>query len=654
MVRKLTVVMLVGVMCLAGLVPVLAQQAWETIQQYEKVTGKKIEKFNEAPSLAVKVAAGELPPVEKRLPEEPLVVNPWEKIGTYGGTLRLGTVSPSSSVDVGAFRTGGLFRLNLNGKGFFCNVAKSYKFSDDLKTLTITLRKGHKWSDGHPFTVDDVMFVWEDVYLNKELTPVIPARFRPGGKVAEFVKIDDYTFQIKYAVPYPRIIDQFSRGTYSDYGRIYLPKHFLKKYHIKYNPKANELAKKQGYENWTQLFRKFMYQGWGWMEPKMPTLGAFVTESVDTQRKIMVRNPYFHMVDPAGNQLPYIDRIEAIATGDQQVYNMKVVNGEIDFAAFDLLLKDYPLFKRNETKGGYIADLATNLRGAAAAFGPNQTNEDPVLRDIFRDIRFRRALSLGINREEINDLLFFGKGVPRQATILPSVSFYKKEWGEEHPYARYDPEAANRLLDEMGLKWDKNHEYRLRPDGKPLLFTISAPYGEGPRIEIAELVAAYWKDLGIKALVRPMEWGDLRMQVRANKQDMSVFHLDRVAEGFGTRGDPYWQCPYSDQFFVNWPWRMWFMTNGEQGEEPPDSWKEWVKDWDKFFTVRQGTEEYMKLGERIYDFIAEELFAIGTVGMNPVPVVHKKYVRNVPKSKYWGSDCDFLIGYNPEQFFIEK
>lgn len=655
MVRKLMLVMLVsGIMCLTGLTPLFAQQVWMSPQDYEEATGNKIEKFSEAPEFRTKVAAGELPPVEERLPEEPLVVKPWEKIGTYGGTIRVGTTISTMGIEQGALKIAGLFRQNLDGSDFFPDVAKSYSFSDDLKTLTVTLRKGHKWSDGQPFTVDDVMFWWEDVLLNEELTPVIPTRFRPGGELAKLSKVNDYTFQLEYAVPYPRIMDQWRRSAYSTYNGIFLPKHYLKKWHIKYNPKANELAKEEGFEKWTQAFRSHRPDHiWIWMvDTEFPVLGAYKTLSVGPERKILVANPYYHMVDTAGNQLPYIERVESTFVGDQQVYNMKVINGEIDLAAFNLLLKDYPLFKKNEVAGNYKAELAILLRGAVAAFGLNQTNKDLVLRKIFQDIRFRRALSLGIDREEINELLFFGKGIPRQATILPEVSFYKEGWAES--YAQYDPEESNMLLDEMGLEWDKNHEYRLRPDGKPILFTIIAPYGEGPRVEIAELVSTYWLNLGVRTVVKSMTESDEQMLIRANDQDCAVTHLDRVEEGFGTRGDPYWQSPHSSQFFVNWPWKMWLTTDGEQGEEPPERWKEWMRNWDEWFTTEMGTEEYIRLGRKVYDFISEELFAIGTVGMSPYVVVHNADLRNMPPQLYWTSDTDFELAWIPQQFFFEK
>lgn len=232
MVRKLMLVLLSGIMCLTGLIPSFAQQTWTSPQEYEEATGDKIEKFSESPKFQVKVAAGELPPVEERLPEEPLVMKPWEKIGTYGGTLRVGTIHSNMDIEVGASRIAGFFKYNLDVSDFYCDVAKSYEFSDDLKTLTVTLRKGHKWSDGHPFTVDDVMFWWEDFMLNEELTPVIPSRFQPEGKLAKLTRVNDYTFQLKYAVPYPRIMDLNQRGGVTDFGAFYLPKHFFEKYHI--------------------------------------------------------------------------------------------------------------------------------------------------------------------------------------------------------------------------------------------------------------------------------------------------------------------------------------------------------------------------------------------------------------------------------------
>ena len=294
------------------------------------------EGYKEAPMLAELVKAGKLPPLEERLPEEVFVTTP-PQIGKYGGTVRFGDIT--IAVDMQSWtRAIGFFRQNADGSEFVPDIAKSVELSPDFKSLIIKLRKGHKWSDGHPFTADDFIFIWEDVFLNKEIFPRPPLVLSPGGIPAKFVKVDDITVRIDFAVPNPSIIDAIQRA---DSGRWFLPKHALKRYHIKYNPKANDLAKEEELENWGQLFFVHGAKFWGLREdPDVPDLGAWVAVEVTADSKVMVRNPYFHWVDNEGNQLPYIDRLEDTLTRQQEVHNLKVMSGQVDVASFGLVLND--------------------------------------------------------------------------------------------------------------------------------------------------------------------------------------------------------------------------------------------------------------------------------------------------------------------------
>ena len=247
---------------------------YSTAAEYKQATGMTITKFSEAPMLKEMVDAGKLPPVEERLPEDVVIAKPFEKIGKYGGTLRLGDMT-RTAVDAGSLRRRGLFWSYMSGSESVPNIAKGYQWSSDLKTMTIYLRKGHKWSDGQPFTTDDVMFFYEDVLTNKELTPILASRWSPEGKPVKFIRVDELTFKIQYEVPYPRIFDVFQRGTYGGQNFVYAPKHALMKYHIKYNKDVNEAAKKEGLENWVQLFGNHRRKGWLWDEdPEVPILAA--------------------------------------------------------------------------------------------------------------------------------------------------------------------------------------------------------------------------------------------------------------------------------------------------------------------------------------------------------------------------------------------
>ena len=233
---------------------------WATLADYERETGNRISSFNEAPVLAALVASGDLPPVEDRLPDEPLVDEPFEQVGTYGGTLRLGMVSGTTYYPASIYQVDFTLGLNRVGEEIVPNIAKGFEFSPDNTTMTLSLRKGMKWSDGAPFDANDFLFWYESVLLNKELTPVARSWLRPAGQLVEVQKIDDYTLTFNFAVPYRTILFYigsagFSGGQGVGTGGIFSPEHYMTQFHIDHNPQANDLAKEEGFDIWTQLFK---------------------------------------------------------------------------------------------------------------------------------------------------------------------------------------------------------------------------------------------------------------------------------------------------------------------------------------------------------------------------------------------------------------
>jgi len=658
--RRLAIVLLSLAICLIGVIPALAQKypegpfktedfVYATLEKYERATGKKITRFNESPMLRTKVAAGEIPPVKERLPEEPLVIEPVEKIGKYGGTMHTVSVGPmgwSADADV---RPGRILRMNESCTKALPALAKGYELSEDCKTFTLYLRKGVKWSDGHPFTVDDILFWWEDEILNDEITPVKPKMWMPGGKPAEFEKIDDYTLRIHFAVPNPGII-MLLAGWSGIQGGFFDPKHYLKKWHIKYNPEANKLAKEEGFDNWWEVFGFHKTVGPKERDPDLPVLGPWELEEWTPAYQLFVRNPYYYAIDTNGNQLPYIDKIRRGIVSDVETAKMKVMTGEFDCAVRAVTLEDYPLLKENEEKGGYRTVLIKFIDTSQVTLIPNQNYKDPILRKIFQDIRFRRAMSLAINREEINNEVFFGKGTPMQSTVHPLCTFYKKEWGENHPYIRYDPEKANRLLDEMGLKWDKNHEYRLRPDGKTLTVIIEFVL-RGWYKSVLELVREYWEAVGVKTELKPIEWSLFGVRRDTGEHQVTVWHTDEVMEGsLQARGS----LAGGENGFAP-KWWTWWQTGGEAGEEPPEDVKQFFEwffvDWKRCIP---GTPRYMELAEKIWDWWAKNLWVIGTVGLVPRIAVLKD-LRNAPiQGMPWGWDNQCLVPYLMEQWYLER
>jgi len=628
MIRKLTVMLLSGAIFVLGVT-----SAWAV-------------KYNEAPMLKVKVAAGELPPVEQRLPDEPQVIKPVEEIGQYGGTVYVATQNPTSPEDAqyGLCGPEPLLRVTPCGKSVVPNIAKSWEFSEEKKVLTLHLRKGIKWSDGAPFTVDDIMFWWEDVTLNKELTPRISSAWCPGGEPMKVEKIDEYTVRLRFAIPYYHSLAYLAYWT----GVIYQPKHYLKKFHPRYTAKEKleNLVKKEGFEFWYQLFLAKnpvnLIVG--------PRLTAFYVKEKKAGETLLERNPYYWKVDPEGNQLPYIDKIALSLVESPEVVNMRIISGEIDFAGLHTTLANWRLYKENAEKGNYrVLPWTSNINTEVGLF-VNQTHKDPILRKIMQDNRFRYALSLAINREEINEAIFYGMGEPRQSTVHSWSALYEERFAKA--YAEYNSKEANKLLNEMGLDKRDSEGYRLRPDKKRLTLTIEYWPGQGSRTEICELVKEYWEVIGIKTTLKPEERSFYNTRVNSNEFNVGLWHIVTKTDYLC-----YNQFQYVGQANPEagcWPaWLEWNLSKGKTGEEPPAKIKELFKIY-KNLEFATSEEETLRLAKKIIKFQAENINIIGTVGDVIKPIIAKNNLRNIPEKGMWAWDSWFMGTYCPEQFFLKK
>jgi peptide/nickel transport system substrate-binding protein len=623
--------------------------------EYQKITGKRIAKFSEAPMLAELVKQGKLPILTKRLPTEPLVIEPTDEIGQYGGTVGIIHTNPQNFEDgVNIMGKESILTFDpKDGATILPNLAKSWIFSKDGKTLILELRKGVKWSDGQPFTADDIEFWWKDVILNDELTPVKPKVWAPGGKLMKLEKLGPYSVRLQFAVSYPAILIQMA--AWATEGGFYLPKHYLKQFHIKYNPQANELAKKEGFDSWVRLFQAKAVIGYfdGIQNPEAPVIRAYRIVSRTPEVTILERNPYYWKIDTAGNQLPYIDRVRLTLVTNVEVYTAKVVSGEVDLAQWNTTLDNYTLYKENERKGDYrVINYQTAWPSMAEIF-LNLNHKDPVIRKIFNDLRFRKALSLAINREEINQMVFHGMAESLQTVILPRDGRF---WDDRLAklYTEYDPKEANRLLDEMGLDKKDKDGFRLRPDGKPLQITIDYWPGEGgpAKISIVELVQNYWSKVGVRTTSRQLERSLLQTRRQAGDIDATIWHTGQCSDPLWIL-NPWHFLPVSWEFTTGPQWALWYTSGGKSGEEPPADVKKALKLWE---TVQTSLDEKKQIeaGKEMLKLFVENLWGIGTVGLQPWPVIVKNSLRNVPEGGLLAWDWVYLSRYRPEQFFIKQ
>ncbi|MBP8638688.1 MAG: ABC transporter substrate-binding protein [Dictyoglomi bacterium] len=613
------------------------------LSDYEKLTGKKITKFAESPQLAELVRQGKLPPLEQRIPKNPLVVTPYEEIGQYGGTWRRTWSGLSDSAGPYKLCSEHLVMFNKNGTKILPNVAESWKVSRDAKTYTFKLREGIRWSDGTPLTTEDVVFWYEDIILNKDLTPTIPNWLTSGGKPLKLEKIDTYTFKVEFEEPNALFL--ISIGKMGGGHTFFAPKHYLKQFHPKYTPKEklDELVKKAGLQNWYQLFgnmNDFL------QNPDLPVIYPWKATNLPTATlQIMERNPYYWKIDPEGNQLPYIDRITHTLLGSAgETAVLKAISGEVDMQERGLVIDNYTLLMENRTKGNYRVLRWPQGTGASPAILLNQNVKDPVLRKIFEDRRFRIALSLAINREEINQLFYLGLGEPRQASIISGAPFYDPEW--EKAYAEYDPKKANEYLDKMGLTKRDKDGFRLRPDGKTLILTIEYS-GDRPYMEV---IKKYWEAIGVKVFLKPLERSLYVTRAQAGEIEVGVWGFDRNVAILSDPG-------HLLGTVVEAPWAplyaTWYNTGGRGGEEPKGDIKRIYELWDKVKSTidEKQRDRYFK---EIINLHKKNIWMIGIVGEVPQLIVAKNNFRNIPDGLLWDDNIRSPKNARPEQFFFKK
>ncbi len=604
-----------------------------------KASEMGITDFSESPVLAERVAAGALPPLAKRLCADPIVIHPYEQPGRHGGTATL-----EASRDLNPPE--GLMRPDPEARGVLPNFAESVEVREGGRVYTITLRKGLRWSDGHPHTTEDYRFFFEDIHSNPELTPVKGPPFLG----AEIRILDTWTFEYAWEEPQP----YFSHHLALDSMLYARPAHFLKAFHADYvDPDALKVrARQHGFRDWVGYFGAMDAGRHGRNVMNRPVMLAFVLTRIDLQMDIFERNPYYSKVDPEGCQLPYIDRLEVHRGLDDEVIAARAGTGAFTFAASSLRTSDIPMFKIGETAGQHETFIWNRLHGADVLIQMNFTTEDQALRHIFRDVRFRRALSLAIDRDEINEMIYFGRATPSQITVNPFSVFFEEAFARA--YADHDPGEAVRLLDEMGLVDRNGNGRRDRLDGRPLNITLEWLAMETPKQETMELVIEHWRQVGIDINLREVSGSLQNARAIGNMMNMTLWHADRTSDMLFPL-QPYWFVPVHRGWELSmWPlWAEWYRSKGESGEEPIPEMLQVIAWWDEFQSSMDG-ERRIALGKKILGAQAENIWGIGTVGLAPQPVVVSTRLRNVPTRGYWGWDNRQSLPYYTESWYLRE
>ncbi len=591
-------------------------------------------KYHEAPMLADLVKAGKLPLVAQRLPENPLVVEVVESIGQYGGVWRRGFLGPSDFNNYHRIVYDALVRFSPDGTKIEPKLASSVAPSKDYTAWTVTLRKGAKWSDGSPFTADDIMFWYNDVLLNKDLTPALPTWMKNrDGSAVTVEKVDDITVRWVYKDPNTTFLMELANKDSGDRQfAAFLPTKYLKQFHAKYADKTqlDRMTADAKFKTWVELFAAKAHPP---ENPDRPTMAAWVpvTRASD-QVFILRRNPYYVGVDKAGNQLPYIDYVQFKFFADAQALNLAAIAGQLDQQERHINLLNYPVLKEHEKDGKYRVILWPAFGGADANVTFNETyTKDPELGRLFATRDFRIAMSYAISRNEIKESAFLGLGEPRQPVAAPWHPYYPGD-AYAKKFTEFRPDEANRMLDGIGLNRKDSEGFRLFPGtNRRVTVELSVVPVFGPWPDIAQLIAKNWEKVGIRTLVQIRE-RSLHFQMRqSNDLQAEIWNQD-------TSGFPFTGVPKYDPRVLLYGtittgplWKQWYDTGGKEGVEPPAEIKRIVELIDRGKSANP--KDQVRMAQEIFKIWVDNAFEIGTVGLTPldqgVAVVNAR-MHNVP------------------------
>lgn len=648
-----------------GVAPGKYRQQYE-VKEFEKAANCKMS-FSENPAIGKlnsKIRGNpKLPALAKRLPSEPLVSAPYDQIGHYGGVLdAMSSATEAGTSDFMSIRHVNLVRYSDDLNTIVPMVAKSWSWNADFTQLTFSLRKGHKWSDGAPFTANDVKFWYDNLALDPKIIEKPKDYVLVGGERMQVEVIDAQTVRFNLPAPKPGLLSHFA----NHFAQAFQPKHFLGKFHPDINADADKLAKKAGFENGLAVIKAY----WGnsdWMDTGTPllnsmdkvaklpadvapTLESHITVSDTTEGRHFVANPYYFIVDTAGNQLPYINEQDEIYANDNQVRLLKLANGEIDYKSQSLSLADAPFLLDGQAKGNYTIDIKPGINQHTFTF--NVTSEDPVKRALFADFRFRKAMSIAMNRNELNEVAYFGQGVPQQYTgFSPTPDFIDPKW---KTFAiEYDPAGAKRLLDEVGMVDTDGDGIRELPGGAKYVINMQFAT-QGLPIQVAELVAQYWTDVGVQTKVKEVTPDEYRSAQSANQLDVGTWEKGQpLAAILGS--NKLWVPPFDGYFDLRTGmlWAEYIDTNGASGVKPPAYVAQLLADINTFQSTPVGTPKSIEVANRLVATMVSELLFIGTV-KSSAPIYHKNTLKNFTEFKTSSYDYYRTFPYRGFQWFLDE
>ncbi|WP_349359548.1 ABC transporter substrate-binding protein [Stappia sp.] len=605
----------------------------------------------------------QLPPLAERLPREPLVVAPYAEIGRYGGVFNgLSNATEAGTSEVLSLRHVNLVRFSDDLVTIVPNIAKGWAWNEDFTELTFTLRAGHKWSDGQPFTAHDVAFWYNDMTMNPNVVEKPRDLWVAGGKPIEVEAVDDVTVVFRMAAPKPGLLATLA----TDFAQPFQPRHFLGRFHPDINPDADKLAQELGFETGYELIALY-YSGSDWKDvpsPRLkapeavaklpaavvPTLESHIVVEDTTEGRRLVANPFFHMVDTAGNQLPYVSEIAETYAPDNEVRLLKLINGEVDYKAQSVALPDAPTLLDKQEAGDYTVDLRPQI--SMPTFSFNVTANDPEKRALFNERDFRVAMSHAIDRAEINSVAYFDLGEPRQYLAFDPLPPFAS--ADQARYATaFDPERAAALLDGIGLTDRDGDGLRDLPSGKKLTLNLQFST-QGIPTTVAELVARNWSDIGVETVVKEVTSDEYRAAQSANELDVLAWDKGQplpVVQGDNKLFVP----PFGDYFGHRnaMLWAQYLETEGAEGVEPPAWVGEMAAKVAEWQTHEIGSDASNRLGAELIQAQLDAFLFIGTV-VAPSPIYRSNDLGNFETPKTASYEYYRAYPYRTQQWFLAR
>lgn len=603
----------------------------------------------ETPMFRDAVREGTLPPVEMRAPVEPSIVefSGDKRIGRHGGEIK---TLVGRARDVRLLVVYGYARLVGYNEHLELepDLLRAVDVEDD-RIFTLHLRKGHKWSSGDPFTAEDFRYWWEDVANNAELSPSgPPVDMLVDGAAPTFEVIDETTVRYSWTGPNPSFLARLAGASPLF---IYRPSAFLKKYHIKYATPEELETNAGGARSWASQHNRVdnLYQ---FDNPDLPTLQPWMNITRPPANRFeAVRNPYYHRVDSAGRQLPYVDRIY-MSQASAQLIPAKAGSGEVDLQARAIFFNNFPFLKQGEERNDYETYLWREAKGSHVALFPNLNIDDPEWRALFRDVRFRRALSLAIDRSLINEALYFGLAFEGNNTVLPDSPLFKEEY--QLKWATFDPDQADELLDAMGLTERNSEGTRLLPDGRPIEIVIETAGESTEETDVLQLITESWADIGVKLFSKPSQREVFRNRIFAGQTQMAVW--TGWENGVPTPSFEPRELAVTSQHQYQWPqWGQYYETKGNSGEAVDMPEVAQLNALHQEWLDAESREAREAIWHKMLEIHADQVFTIGIVSGVKQPIVVRNGLRNVPKEGIFNWDPGAHFGiYRPDTFWFDR